>query len=77
MTLSELSAEYRAQADALRERVRCLELCAAAEEDEEERLLLCWRIRTLHTMWREARDLAVLTARYYDRGYHRSGRYTV
>ena len=77
MTLLELSAEYRSQADALRERVRCLELCAAAEKDEEKRLLLRWRIRTLHTMWREARDLAVLTARYYDRGYHHSERYTI
>ena len=39
--------------------------------------LLQDRIRMLSTMVREARELAVLTERYYDRGYRRNVRYTV
>ena len=35
------------------------------------------RIRMLTAMWREARDLAVLTDRYYERGYRRNVRYTL
>ena len=35
------------------------------------------RIRMLTAMWREARDLAVLCERYYDRGYRRNGKYTI
>ena len=35
------------------------------------------RIRMLRMMWREARDLAVLTERYYERGYRRNAKYTL
>ena len=35
------------------------------------------RIRMLTDMWREARDLAVLCERYYERGYCRNGKYTL
>ena len=41
------------------------------------RLVLEGRIRTLETMWREARDLAVVTERYYDRGYWRNVKYAI
>jgi hypothetical protein len=34
-------------------------------------------LQTLSELLREARDLAVLTERYYDRGYHRNAKYTV
>lgn len=77
MTLTELSKEYRAQSIALRGRIDRLHENRAAAKEEAERLLLDGRIRTLETMWREARDLAVLTERYYDRGYRRNGRYTL
>ena len=77
MTLLELSVEYRAQAQALRARIARLEGLMEEAGTEEERLLLCARRRPLRVMWREARDLSVLTAHYYERGYHRSGRYTV
>ncbi len=77
MTLLELSVEYRAQAQALRARIARLEGLMEKAGTEEERLLLCARLRPLRVMWREARDLSVLTAHYYERGYHRSGRYTV
>ena len=77
MTLTELSKEYRAQALVLRCRADGLRAALRATETEAERLLLDGRIRTLETMWREARDLAVLTEHYYDRGYRRNGKYTL
>ena len=39
--------------------------------------LLQDRIRLLSTMLREARELAVLTERYYERSYRRNEKYTV
>ncbi len=77
MTLQELSKQYRTGAETLRQRVRLLEGRRAGLEDEHGRRLLEQRIRHLETMWREARDLAVLCERYYDRGYHCNVRYTV
>ena len=43
----------------------------------DQRCLLQDRIRMLSTMLREARELAVLTERYYDRGYRRNAKYTI
>lgn len=77
MTLQELSVQYRAGAETLRQRVRLLEGRRSGLEDEHGQRLLEERIRHLETMWREARDLAVLCERYYDRGYHCNVRYTV
>ena len=77
MTLQELSLQYRAGARRLQERLRLLEGRREAEADRQSRLLLEQRLRRLETMWREARDLAVLCERYYDRGYHRNVRYTI
>ena len=77
MTLKEMSVQYRAQADRLR--VRIGELTLLLEEGgpgaDPDQLEL--RIRMLSAMWREARDLAVLTDRYYERGYRRNVRYTI
>ena len=76
MTLMELSVEYRDHARALRGRI--VELKERQNGVEEgERLSLEQRIKTLETMWREARDLAVLTERYYERGYRRNAKYTI
>jgi hypothetical protein len=77
MTLYELSLEYRTHADTLKERVRELRVQRTALTDEEERRRMDDRIRMLTVMWREARDLAVLTERYYERGYHRNEHYTL
>lgn len=77
MTLLELSVEYRASATALRERALLLESQQKNVRDEASRTRLADRIKTLRTMWREARDLAVLCERYYDRGYRRNVKYTV
>ena len=67
MTLAELSLEYRAHAHALD-----LRIC-----HPDRRCQLQDRIRMLSTMLREARELAVLTERYYDRGYRRNAKYTI
>lgn len=75
MTLLELSTQYRTHATTLRERIALLVRLEA--KDEVERRLLETRVRILRTMWRETRDLAVLTERYYERGYCRNAKYTL
>ena len=77
MTLLELSVQYRAGAQSLRQRLRQLEARRKAEADGPCRRMLEQRQRCLEAMWREARDLAVLCERYYDRGYRRNARYTI
>ena len=77
MTLLEMSVEYRTQARVLRRRITDLELQWAGETDTTQRLVLEDRIRILETMWREARDLAVVTERYYDRGYWGNVKYAI
>ena len=77
MTLLELSVEYRAHARALDERVCRLKLEKETLQEEGERCMLEDRIRILSTMQREARELAVLCERYYDRGYRRNAKYTI
>jgi UDP-N-acetyl-D-mannosaminuronate dehydrogenase len=47
------------------------------EENGERIRLLERRIRDLQPLLRQSRELAELTARYYERGYHRSEKYTV
>ena len=77
MTLAELSLEYRAHASTLDLRIRQLQHLLEKTEDLELKCQLQDRIRMLSVMLREARELAVLTERYYDRGYHRNAKYTV
>ena len=71
MTLLELSVEYRAHARALDFRICQLQAVLERTENEDE------RIHMLSTMLREARELAVLTERYYERGYRRNAKYTL
>ena len=77
MTLAELSFEYRAHAEVLRDRIKMLELVRERSREDADRALLDDRIHMLTTMLREARELAVLTARYYERGYRRNAKYTI
>jgi hypothetical protein len=77
MTLTELSVEYRAHARELDLRICQLRRDWEHSMDEKERCMLAERIRMLSTMLREARELAVLCERYYDRGYRRNAKYTV
>lgn len=77
MTLAELSLEYRAHAHALDLRICQLEYLLEQSTNAKSRCQLEDRIRMLSTMLREARELAVLTERYYDRGYRRNAKYTI
>lgn len=77
MTLAELSLEYRAHAHALDLRICQLEYLLRQTRNADRRCQLQDRIRMLSTMLREARELAVLTERYYDRGYRRNAKYTI
>ena len=77
MTLAELSLEYRAPAHALDLRICQLEYWMEQSDDPDRRCQLQNRIRMLSAMLREARELAVLTERYYDRGYRRNAKYTI
>ena len=70
MTLLEMSAVYRDSADAIHGRIGQLRALERAQADSEERFRLRRRIDELTPLWREARELAALTAPYYDRSYH-------
>ena len=76
MTLLEMSALYAESAAALRRRIGELRQAARELKDEEDRRLLRRRI-TEQTPLLETRELAALTAHYYDRSYHRHERYTL
>ena len=77
MTLAEMSGLYAESAAALRQRIAELRQSAREQEDEAERYALRRRIAELTPLLQETRELAVLTARYYDRSYHRHERYTI
>lgn len=77
MTLAELSLEYRAHAHALDLRICQLECRLERTKNADKRCQLQDRIRMLSAMLREANELAVLTERYYDRGYRRNAKYTI
>ena len=76
MTLYQMSFLYRE--DALRFRMRITVLRERARTaDSEERLHLTRRILELEQLLRQSRELAELTQHYYERGYHRSEKYTL
>ena len=64
-------------AKALDFRICQLQAVLERTENEDQRLMLNERIHMLSTMLREARELAVLTERYYERGYRRNAKYTL
>ena len=76
MTLAELSPMYEASAQLLRQRLRQLRQEVAAETDPEKIWHLKRRIAELTPMLTQMNELAELTARYYERGYWRSEKYT-
>ncbi len=75
MTLLQLSAGYREQADALRGRIRLV--AELPERTEAERIAKRDRLRLLQAMRRDARDVAVICERYYEPGYHMNRRYAI
>lgn len=77
MTLLEMSREYRASAESIHARVVELRMLERAQTDAEAARRLRLRIAALMPLWREMRELATLTGRYYDRSYHKNERYTL
>lgn len=75
MMLMELSITYRTSAQMLRQRIGELREERGRRTDPEEIRRLDRRIVELEPLLREARELAVVTARYYDRGYHKNEKY--
>lgn len=77
MTLLEMSASYRSSAAAIHGRIVELRGLERAQADPEAAFRLRRRIDELTPLWREARELAALTAHYYDRSYHKHEKYTL
>ena len=77
MTLQQLSNQYQEGAQLLQQRIVSLRLEQARCGDRESAELLQQRIRQLEPLQRESRQLAELTARYYDRGYRKNAHYTL
>lgn len=77
MTLLEMSASYRDSAAAIHGRIVELRVLERAQADPEAAFRLHRRIDELTPLWREARELAALTAHYYDRSYHKHEKYTL
>ena len=77
MTLQEIGAAYRDQAQVLSRRIRELEEARARTEERAERDRLAMRIDLLRCIWRETSELSLLLERYYERGYRHNARYTL
>ena len=77
MTLQELSKGYEEAAKPLRLRLHQLRKMLASATDPEEIWHIKRRIAELTPMLTEMNELAELTARYYERGYYRSEKYTL
>ena len=66
MTLQQLSYQYQEQARVLHQRIVELRGLTRQETDPEAVQALKRRVAALLPLWQEARDLARLTAHYYD-----------
>ena len=77
MTLLEMSLSYQDSAAAIYGRIVELRSLERTESDPEAAFRLRRRIDELMPLWREARELAALTAHYYDRSYHKHEKYTL
>lgn len=77
MTLLKMSVDYADSAALIRTRIAELRAAERAETDPDAARRLRLRIETLRPLLREMRELAVLTARYYDRSYHKHEKYTL
>ncbi len=77
MTLRELSYEYKEHGDAIALRIRELRAAAREAEDPELKNRLERRVAELRPLLQEARELTLLTRHYYDRRYHKNGKYTL
>ena len=77
MTLRELSRDYKAAAQPLRDRLRQLRQMLAVATDPEEIWHIKRRIAELTPMLTQMNELAELTEHYYERGYYRGTKYSL
>lgn len=77
MTLLEMSVHYADSAALIRTRIAELRVAERTATDPETARLFRIRAESLRPLLREMRELAVLTARYYDRSYHKHENYTL
>ncbi|NLL46922.1 MAG: hypothetical protein GX250_09020 [Clostridiales bacterium] len=78
MTMKQLSAEYRNSAQLLRRRIGELTVLISEEGlSGTEKALIKSRLVILNSMLTDTLAIAVLTERYYERGYRRSVRFTI
>ncbi|MBQ6430291.1 MAG: hypothetical protein IJJ99_00225 [Oscillospiraceae bacterium] len=77
MKLSELSEGYRQAAIPLREKLRLLRLALKTADDPQRRAALRHEIALLAGILTQCRELAELTAHYYERGFWRNDNYTL
>lgn len=77
MTLLEMSVYYADSAAQIRTRIAELRLAERMASDSETARHLHARAESLRPLLREMRELAVLTARYYDRSYRKHEKYTL
>lgn len=73
--LRELAPGYRAVAEALRLRIQLVEELPV--QGEAQRTAKRERLRMLQAMRRDAREVAVICERYYDRGYRCNERFVM
>ena len=77
MTLKEMSVCYSESAAMLSAILRRLRAQLRICEDEAERFSLRFRIDVLSDVLTQTRELAQLTAHYYERGFWRNEKYTL
>ena len=77
VTLLEMSVYYAESAALIRTRMAELRAAERAETDPDAARRLRLRMEALRPLLREMRELAVLTARYYDRSYRKHEKYTL
>lgn len=77
MKLIELATLYDADVIAISERIQELSERIATEEDPVEVAQLRRRILELRPLRKQSRELAELTALYYEGGFYRDPKYTL
>lgn len=77
MTLLEMSVLYDTSAAAIRMRMVQLREEFRRTRDPDDARALQRRMAELLPLLQEARELAALTAHYYEKGYHKNGKYTL
>ena len=76
MTLREIAADYKKEADRFRLRIRELRRMRKTA-DPGELFYLDRRIAEMTAIQREMREISNLLEHYYERGYKRNGKYSL